>query len=74
LLEGLREIKIYGRSGQGVIYSAKLLAAAALEEGAYGEAYIFGDACYSRPSLAFARLSKKPINLNYPPSFFLTVS
>ncbi|MGI6603950.1 MAG: 2-oxoacid:acceptor oxidoreductase family protein [bacterium] len=58
----MKEIKIYSRGGQGAVTSAKILVAAAIREGKYGQAVPnFGQERKGAPVFTFARLSEEPI-------------
>jgi pyruvate ferredoxin oxidoreductase gamma subunit len=67
----LKEIRIHGRGGQGVILAAELLIMAAFNEGKFGQAFpAFGGERRGAPVQAFVRIDLNPIHLrhrvNYP--------
>ena len=56
------EIRIHGRGGQGNVVAAYLLAAAAIKQGLYGQAFpAFGAERRGAPVQAFVRISPTPI-------------
>jgi pyruvate ferredoxin oxidoreductase gamma subunit len=56
------EIRFHGRGGQGAVTAAKVLAAAAVEEGKYALAFPeYGAERRGAPVLAFTRIDEKPI-------------
>lgn len=56
------EVRIHGRGGQGNVVAAYLLAAAAIEEGRYAQAFpAFGAERRGAPVAAFVRISDRPI-------------
>jgi pyruvate ferredoxin oxidoreductase gamma subunit len=56
------EIRIHGRSGQGNVVAAYLLATAAIEEGRSAQAFpAFGAERRGAPVVAFVRISERPI-------------
>ncbi|MFH1454230.1 MAG: pyruvate ferredoxin oxidoreductase subunit gamma [Armatimonadota bacterium] len=58
----LKEIRIHGRGGQGVVTAAELLAIAAFEDGKYSQAFpFFGSERMGSPVTSFARISDEPI-------------
>jgi pyruvate ferredoxin oxidoreductase gamma subunit len=64
--EGLKEIRIHGRGGQGAVLAAELLAVAALEDGKFGQAFpAFGGERRGAPVQAFVRLDTRPIRLRH---------
>jgi pyruvate ferredoxin oxidoreductase gamma subunit len=61
--EGMIEIRIHGRGGQGAVTTAELLAIAAFYDGKYSQAFpFFGVERRGSPSTSFVRVSDKPIN------------
>jgi pyruvate ferredoxin oxidoreductase gamma subunit len=62
----VKEIRIHGRGGQGVVLAAELLAMAALEDDSFGQAFpAFGGERRGAPVQAFVRLDVRPIRLRY---------
>ncbi len=58
----MMNVRIHGRGGQGNVVAAYLLAAAAIEQGLYGQAFpAFGAERRGAPVVAFVRLSKQPV-------------
>ena len=58
----LTELRFHGRGGQGAVTAANLLAAAAVLEGKYAQAFPhFGAERRGAPVVAFARVSDRPI-------------
>ncbi len=58
------EVRLHGRGGQGAVTSAELLATAAIEKGAYAQAFpSFGPERRGAPVVAFLRISDGPIRL-----------
>jgi len=58
------EIRLHGRGGQGAVTSAELLAVAAINKGAFAQAFpSFGPERRGAPVVAFLRISHKPIRL-----------
>ncbi len=56
------EIRIHGRGGQGNVVAAYVLAAAAIEQGRYAQAFpAFGAERRGAPIAAFVRLAEEPI-------------
>ena len=54
----LKEIRIHGRGGQGVVTAAELLAAAAFEDGKYAQAFpFFGSERMGAPVQSFVRIA-----------------
>ncbi len=61
----MREVRLHGRGGQGVVSAAQLLADAAVLEGKYVQAFPeFGAARSGAPIAAYARLSDAPIEIH----------
>jgi 2-oxoacid:acceptor oxidoreductase gamma subunit (pyruvate/2-ketoisovalerate family) len=59
----MKEIKIFSRGGQGAVTAAKILVAAAIKEGKYGQAVpSFGQERKGAPVFTFARLDQEPIS------------
>lgn len=73
----LKEIKIYGRGGQGGVTAAELLAHAAFIEGKWVQAFpFFGAERRGAPVKAFARISDKPIFVHsqiYNPDYVIVL-
>lgn len=64
-MEEILEIRWHGRGGQGAVTASKLLAAAALEEGYYIQAFPeYGAERMGAPVQSFNRVSKEPIELH----------
>ena len=62
----MKEIRIHGRGGQGVVLAAELLVVAAFEDGKYGQAFpFFGGERRGAPVQAFIRLDARPVRLRY---------
>ncbi len=58
------EVRIHGRGGQGAVTCAELVAAAAISEGKYAQAFpSFGPERRGAPVKAFIRVSDDPIRL-----------
>lgn len=58
----MKQIRIHGRGGQGVVTAAELIAIAAFKDGFEAQAFpSFGVERTGAPIEAFARISKKPI-------------
>jgi pyruvate ferredoxin oxidoreductase gamma subunit len=58
----LIEIRIHGRGGQGSVVAAYLLAAAAFEDGSFGQAFpSFGPERRGAPVTAFVRIADHPV-------------
>ncbi len=63
----MKEIRLHGRGGQGVVLSAKILASAAIEEGRYAQAFpSFGPERRGAPVVAFCRISDEPVITREP--------
>src|SRR5512136_1479433 len=71
----LKEIRIHGRGGQGVVTAAELLAVAAFADGKYAQAFpAFGSERMGAPVQSFVRISDTPIrarNQIYEPDFLI---
>lgn len=64
--DGMKEIRIHGRGGQGSLVLAQFMAIAALEDGKYGQAFPFlggGGERRGKAIMAFCRLDDKPIRI-----------
>lgn len=62
----MKEIRIHGRGGQGVVLAAELLILAAFEDHKSGQAFpAFGGERRGAPVQAFIRLDDRPIRLRY---------
>lgn len=60
----MRQIRIHGRGGQGVVTAAELIAIAAFNDGRQAQAFpSFGVERTGAPIEAFARIDEKPIRL-----------
>jgi pyruvate ferredoxin oxidoreductase gamma subunit len=67
----LKEIRLHGRGGQGVVTAAELVAQAAFADGRYAQAFpAFGSERMGAPVQSFVRISDKPIRarnqIHYP--------
>ncbi len=61
----MKEVRLHGRGGQGVVSAAQLLADAAVLEGKYVQAFPeFGAERSGAPIAAYARLSDAPIEIH----------
>jgi pyruvate ferredoxin oxidoreductase gamma subunit len=71
----LKEIRLHGRGGQGVVTAAELLASAAFEDGKFTQAYpSFGSERMGSPVASFVRLSDRRIRLRsqiYEPDYII---
>jgi pyruvate ferredoxin oxidoreductase gamma subunit len=60
-LNGLTEIRLHGRGGQGVVFAATAIAEAAYREGKFVQAFgIYGAERRGAPVTAFVRVGEKP--------------
>lgn len=60
----MKQIRIHGRGGQGVVTSAELIAVSAFGDGKEAQAFpYFGVERRGAPIMAFARIDEKPIRL-----------
>jgi 2-oxoacid:acceptor oxidoreductase gamma subunit (pyruvate/2-ketoisovalerate family) len=60
----LREIKIFGRGGQGAVTAAQILATAAFLEGRWAQTFpLFGAERRGAPVVAFVRIDDEPIEI-----------
>ncbi len=58
----LKEIRLHGRGGQGVVTAAELLAAAAFEDGKYAQAFpSFGSERMGAPVQSFVRIADRKV-------------
>ncbi len=61
----MKEIRLHGRAGQGMVTGANILAIAASYEGKYSQAFpFFGSEKRGPPVEAYARISDEPINIH----------
>ena len=71
----MKEIRIHGRGGQGVVTAADLIAIAAFYDGNYSQAFpFFGTERRGAPVTAFARIDNKPIRVRcqiYEPDYVI---
>lgn len=71
----MKEVRIHGRGGQGVVTSAELLAAAAFDDGKFSQAFpFFGFERRGAPIVSFVRIDKYPIRLRshiYNPDYVI---
>jgi pyruvate ferredoxin oxidoreductase gamma subunit len=59
----LKEIRIHGRGGQGVVTAAELLAVAAFEDGKYAQAFpSFGSERMGAPVQSFVRIADRKVS------------
>lgn len=64
----MKEMKIYGRGGQGAVTAAEILISAALKDGNYGlERPIIGAERRGAPISVMVRIDKKPVLITYQP-------
>lgn len=60
----MREIKIFGRGGQGAVTAAQILATAAFQEGYWSQTFPqFGAERRGAPVIAYIRMDKEPISV-----------
>src|SRR6188472_3948154 len=65
--DGVFEVRIHGRGGQGVVTAAELLSLAACAEGKYALAVpTFGSERTGAPVTAFCRIAERPIRSREP--------
>jgi pyruvate ferredoxin oxidoreductase gamma subunit len=71
----LKEVRLHGRGGQGVVTAAELIAQAAFADGKYALAFpSFGSERMGAPVTSFVRLSNEPIrsrNQIYTPDYLI---
>lgn len=71
----MKEVRIHGRGGQGVVTSAELLATAAFNDGKFSQAFpFFGFERRGAPIVSFVRIDKCPIRLRshiYNPDYVI---
>jgi pyruvate ferredoxin oxidoreductase gamma subunit len=71
----LKEIRLHGRGGQGVVTAAELVAHAAFADGKYAQAFpAFGSERMGAPVQSFVRISDSPIrarNQIYEPDYLI---
>jgi pyruvate ferredoxin oxidoreductase gamma subunit len=71
----LKEVRLHGRGGQGVVTAAELIAQAAFADGKYALAFpSFGSERMGAPVTSFVRLSDEPIrsrNQIYTPDYLI---
>ncbi|MBI2251767.1 MAG: pyruvate ferredoxin oxidoreductase subunit gamma [Armatimonadetes bacterium] len=71
----LKEIRIHGRGGQGVVTAAELMAQAAFEDGKYSQAFpFFGSERMGSPLASFVRINDKKIKIKtqiYNPDYVI---
>jgi len=71
----LKELRLHGRGGQGVVTAAELIAQAAFADGKYAQAFpAFGSERMGAPVQSFVRISDKPVrcrNQIYEPDFLI---
>jgi pyruvate ferredoxin oxidoreductase gamma subunit len=61
------QVRLHGRGGQGVVTAAELLAAAAIADGLYAQAFpSFGSERTGAPVAAYCRIDGKPIRSREP--------
>jgi pyruvate ferredoxin oxidoreductase gamma subunit len=65
--DGVFEIRIHGRGGQGVVTASELLSVAAFTEGKHAQAFpTFGSERTGAPVVAFCRVADRPIRTREP--------
>ena len=65
MVEGIYQIRIHSRGGQGAKTAAQVIAEAAIEEGVFSQAFSeYGPERSGAPMKTFFRISKKPIRLH----------
>jgi pyruvate ferredoxin oxidoreductase gamma subunit len=65
--EGMFQVRIHGRGGQGVVSGAEMLSVAAFNEGRHAQAFpSFGSERMGAPVMAFCRIDDKEIRLREP--------
>lgn len=63
----MKQIRIHGRGGQGVVTAAEMLSLAAFEEGRHAQAFpSFGSERTGAPVVAFCRISEREIRSREP--------
>jgi pyruvate ferredoxin oxidoreductase gamma subunit len=71
----LKELRLHGRGGQGVVTAAELVAQAAFADGKYAQAFpSFGSERMGAPVTSFVRISDSPIrsrNQIYHPDYLI---
>jgi pyruvate ferredoxin oxidoreductase gamma subunit len=71
----LKEVRLHGRGGQGVVTAAELVAQAAFADGKYSQAFpSFGSERMGAPVQSFVRIDDKPIrtrNQIYKPDYLI---
>jgi pyruvate ferredoxin oxidoreductase gamma subunit len=71
----LKELRLHGRGGQGVVTAAELVAQAAFADGKYAQAFpSFGSERMGAPVQSFVRISDNPIrcrNQVYTPDYLI---
>lgn len=71
----MKELRLHGRGGQGVVTAAELIAQAAFADGKYAQAFpSFGSERMGAPVTSFVRISNDPIrarNQVYEPDFLI---
>ena len=71
----MKELRLHGRGGQGVVTAAELIAQAAFADGKYAQAFpSFGSERMGAPVQSFVRISDEPIrsrNQIYEPDYLI---
>lgn len=63
----MKQVRIHGRGGQGVVTAAEVLSVAAFHKGLHAQAFpSFGSERMGAPVVAFCRVDHKPIQLREP--------
>ena len=63
----MRQVRIHGRGGQGVVTAAEMLSIAAFKQGRYAQAFpSFGSERMGAPVVAFCRIDDQEIRLREP--------
>ena len=66
-LDGMFQVRIHGRGGQGVVSAAEMLSVAAFDEGRFAQAFpSFGSERMGAPVMAFCRIDTREIRLREP--------
>lgn len=66
-MQGMFQIRIHGRGGQGVVTAAEMLSVAAFREGRFAQAFpSFGSERTGAPVVAFCRVDDQAIRLREP--------
>lgn len=67
ILDGMFQVRIHGRGGQGVVTAAEMLSIAAFRHGRHAQAFpSFGSERTGAPVVAYCRIDDKPIRVREP--------